>query len=313
MAGQPSDIEVTRTVEYRLGVSYQLNERPGKLRPLVGSTGAYSDKKVQIEDRFDDLTAQEKTQRNGDTNNSDLSAERRWIVKPRTQNLAPLIDRDDAISTKLDLQSPAVVQTAKAIRKAQADRWLQGYFGNAYTGEDGATVVPFKAANVMAANTDEAGFVGVTINKLIAMRVLMQTRLVDTEEEMPVMLYTARQLKDLLKLAQIQSRDYNPEAYEAMKNGMVTSFMGFIFIPTELGNAAVYPTATAQTIQAGTGYRLLPVFVKSGLHWGSWTEFFGKISERNDKNHSMQIYAETCGTVTRVNEDKCFAMACNEA
>jgi hypothetical protein len=313
MAGQPSDVEVTRTVEYRLGVGYQLNEMPGKLRPLVGSTGSYSDKKAQIEDRFDDLTAQEKVQRNGDTPNVDISAERRWIVKPRTQQLAPLIDRDDAISTKLDLQSPAAIQTAKAIRRAQADRWVQGFYGNAYSGEDGATAVPFKAANIMAANTDEGGNVGVTLNKLIAMRVLMQQRLVDLEEETPIMLYTARQLKDLLKIAQIQSRDYNPQSVLALQNGQVTSFLGFTFIPTELGNAAVYPASTALTVQAGTGYRLLPVFVKSGLHWGTWTEFFGKVTERNDKNHSMQIYAETCGAMTRLNEDKCFAMACNEA
>lgn len=308
----PSAIEVTRTVEYRLGVDYQLNERPGKLFPLCGSTGSYSDKKAQIEDQFDDLVAQEKTERNGDTKNTDLSAVRRWIAKPRTQNVSPLIDRDDAISTKLDLNSPAAKQTAKAIRRAQDVRMLQGYFGNAITGEEGTTIVPFKAANILPANADEAADSGVTLNKLIAMLAMIEGALVDTEEEMPVFVYTSKQKKDLLKIAQFQSRDFNPMAVQALQNGKVTDFMGFRFVPAEIGNAAAYPGASALTVAAGTGYRLLPVFVPSGLHRGVWTDFFGKVSDRNDKNHSMQIYGETCVGVSRVNEDKCFLFTAKE-
>lgn len=308
---EPSDIEFTRTVEYRLGVDYQLNQRPGKLWPLVGSTGSYSDKKAQIEDRFDDLLAQEKAGRNSDTINTDLSGERRWIVKPKTQNVSPLIDRDDAITTKLDLKSPAAVQTAKAIRRAQDSRWLQGYFGTAYTGEDGATIVPFAAANIMAADEGEAADSGVTLNKLIAMQQLMMEADIDLEEEMPIFIYTAAQLSDLLKIAQVQSRDFNPLATQALQNGKVTSFMGFTFVPAQIGSNGAYPDAAALTVD-GDLYRLNPVFVKSGLHAGIWTDFFGKVSDRNDKNHSMQIYGETCVGVTRVNEAKCFAMTNKE-
>lgn len=306
----PTDIETLRTVEYRLAVGFQLNEIPGKLETLVGSTATYSDKRAQIEDRFDDLVAQEKVVRNGDTINSDVSAERRWIVKPRTQNVAPLIDRDDAISTKIELKSPIAIQTAKAIKRARDDRWLQGYYGNAYTGEDGATAVPFKAANVMASNYGEAGASGITLNKLIGMRKLMLQRFVDTESEMPVCLYTAEQLEDLLRLAQIQSRDYNPQATQALQNGQVTSFMGFKFVPAEISNAAAYPLGAALTLNGGE--RQVPFFVPSGMHFGSWTDFFGRVTERDDKNFSMQVYGETCGAATRVNEDKCFIMKCVE-
>lgn len=310
MAG-PSDIEVTRTVEYSLGVDHQMREQPGTLRPLVGSEETYSDKKAQIEDRFQRLKAREKTERNGDTVNTDLSAERRWIVKPRTQNVAPLIDRDDAISTKLDLNSPAAKETADAIRTAQDDRWVQGYYGSAYTGEDGATLVPFKAANIMAVNYGEAGASGITLNKLIGMKKLMRQRRVNLKKERPICLYTAEQLEDLLKISQIQSRDFNPLATQALQNGEVTYFMGFDFVPMELGDEEALPLSSDLTVD-GDGYRLLPFFVKSGLHWGNWTDFWGKISDRGDKNHSMQIYGETCGTATRLDEDKCFLMRCAE-
>lgn len=309
---EPSDIEVTRTVEYRLGVDYQLNEQPGKLFPLVGSTGSYTDKKAQIEDQFDDLVAEEKTERNGDTKNVDMSAVRRWIVKPRTQNVSPLIDRDDSISTKLDLQSPAAVQTAKAIRRAQDVRWLQGYFGTAYTGEDGASTVPFNPSNILPANAGEVGNVGVSLNKLIEMQMMMEEADLDLESEKPVFIYTAKQKADLLKIAEYQSRDFNPLATQALQDGRVTDFMGFRFVPAQIGSNGAYPGAAALTLD-GNGRRLLPVFLPSGLHRGIWTDFWGKVSDRGDKNHSMQIYGETCVAVARVREAKCFLFTADES
>lgn len=309
----PSDIEVLRTIEYRAAVGYQLQQMPGLLKPFAGSNGSYSDKKVQIEDRFDTLVATEKIARNADTPNVDISAERRWLTKPRTQQIAPLLDRDDLISTKIEVKSPVAVQTTRAIRQAQDDRFLQGYFGNALTGEDGATVVPFKAANVVAANQDEGGNIGLSLNKLIYMQMLMKQRFVDIQAEKPIAIITAKQKRDLLKLIQVQSRDYNPAAQEPLQTGVVTEFMGFRFVEAEIGNAASYPLGSALTTQGGTGYRLVPFFVPSGLHWGSWTDFFGKIEDLPGKSYSTQIYAETCGAATRVNEDKCFQMVCNEA
>jgi hypothetical protein len=50
------------------------------------------------------------------------------------------------------------------------------------------------------------------------------------------------------------------------------------------------------------------------MHWGQWgEEFFGRVSERADKNYALQIYGETCGAATRVNEDKCYQMLCLES
>jgi hypothetical protein len=307
----PADIEFTRTIEYRKAVGFQLGETAGKLSPLVGATGSHSVKKVQIEDRFDELVAREKVERNGDTVNVDVSGERRWLAKPRTQNVAPLLDRDDLISTEIDVKSPIAVQTAKAIRRAQDDRWLQGYFGNALTGEDGATSVPFKAANIVAANQDEGGNAGITLNKLIYLSALMDSRFVEDDEER-IAIITSKQKKDLLKLMQYQSRDYNPQQIMALQNAKVIPFMGFTFMQAEIGNAAAYPLGAALT-DAGGGIRRIPFFVKSGMYFGKWTDFYGKVSERDDKQMSMQIYAETCGAATRTNEDKCYQMLCLES
>jgi hypothetical protein len=303
--GTPSAIETTRTTDFRLAVDYQLQEQSGKLWPLVGSHANYSDKLGQIEDRFDDVLVREVVTRNGDTVTSDIDVERRWIVKPRRQNVAVLIDKDDMLSTKIELKSPIAVQTARAIRRAHDGRWLQGFYGNAYTGEgeSSLTAVPFKSANILASSS-----AGITKNKLIAMRELIATRLVDTEAEMPIMLITAKQVTDLLKINEVVSRDYNPAVTLALQNGEPTPFMGFRFIQTELGNSRVYPDASTLTVN-GSSERLNPVFVPSGMHGGTWLDFEGYIDRRPDKNQSIQVYGETVAAATRVNEDKCFIMA----
>ena len=310
--GTPSALEATRTVDYRLAVDYQLNEVTGKLRPLAGSSAQYKDKMAQIVDRFDDLAVTEIISRNADTVNTDIDVERRFILKPRRQAVAPLIDRDDMLSTKIDLTSPIAHQTAVAIRRAQDDRFLEGYYGTAYTGETGTTAVAFKAANILAVDYSTGGTsTGITVNKLIGMMEKFRTALVDVEAEKPIGLLTAKQVSDLLKINEVRSRDYNPGLALALQSGKPGDFMGFRFVWAELGNARAYVKGSVLT-DAGGGVRRVPFFVPSGMHFGMWEEFNGKITERDDKNMSTQIYGETCGAATRVNEDKCFQMLCLE-
>lgn len=305
--------EDVRTVDFRLAVEFELNENPGKLRAWCGSSSSYTGKKVQIVDRFDDIYAEEIDTRNGDTKNTDTEVERRWLVKPKRQSVAPLIDPDDQMATKVGLKSPLAVGVAKAIRRAQDDRVLQGFYGTAYTGEEGATAVAFKAANVLAADFGNAGTdMGLTLAKLIRMRRMIAAAFVDTDMETPIMPVTSAQIEDLLSIEQIQSRDFNPLAKQALQDGKVATFMGFTFVPCEYGNAKAFPLGSQLTLD-GDGNRRVPVFVPSGLHFGSWLDFEGHADLRPDKNHSEQIAGYTCGGATRTNEDKCFQILCKEA
>jgi len=304
--------DTTRTVSFRKAVEFQLNEQPGKLKPLASQAG-YAGKKAQIEDRFDDLVAREISTRNSDTVNDDTNVNRRWIVKPKRATVAPLLDPDDQMATEVDIKSPLAVGVAKAIRRYQDDKWLQGFYGTAYTGEEGASTVPFKAANIMEVDYSTSGTPsGLTLNKLIGMKKLMTQRFVDLEAEMPIIIVTASQIEDLLKIQQVQSADFNPQATQALQNGKVTEFMGFRFIPAEIGNSGAYPLSSTLTVD-GSGYRRLPVLVPSGMHFGTWLDFEGHVDMRADKNHSTQIAGYTCGQGTRVLEDKCFQILCVEA
>jgi DNA topoisomerase VI subunit B len=310
--GTPDAIETLRTISYTKAVGFQLAEMPGKLRPLTARITALSDKSIQIEDRFDDLQVSEIVGRHTDTVHTDADIERRWIHKPRPQRVSVLLSKDDMAATEIDPKAPIARQSAVAVRRAHDDRWLQGFYGNAYTGETGTTAVPFKSANIMAVNTGEAAPAGITLNKLIAMQETMRRNLVDTELEKPVAVITAKQITDLLKINQLQNRDYNPQLETALQSGRPMDFMGFTWVPSEIGNSRAYPVGSTLSVD-GSGYRRVPFLVSSGMYGNMWEEFFARVTEESTKEFDWQVYARTTAAFTRLNEDKCYQMLCLES
>jgi hypothetical protein len=79
----------------------------------------------------------------------------------------------------------------------------------------------------------------------------------------------------LLKEVQIVNKDYNNSA--VMVDGRVRRFMGVDFRVTE-------------RLAISSGNRLVPVWVKSGMHLGMWQDMMTKVSERADKSHAWQVY-----------------------
>lgn len=305
--------DTVRTVQFRKAVEFELNEQPGKLKPLA-EQGSYTGKKVEIEDQFGDLYAEEITTRNQDTAHTDPDVVRRWLTKPPRAQVATLLDPDDQMSTEVGLGSPLATQVAKAIRRYQDDKFLEGFYGTAYTGEEGATAVTFSAGNIIDADYGSPSTdTGLTLGKMIRLRRIMQAKFVDLEMIKPVIVVTAAQIEDLLGISQVQSRDFNPLNVQALQNGQVTDFMGFRFLPAEIGNPKAYKRAAALTID-GDGNRRVPVILPgASVHFGTWLDFVGKTDERADKSHSEQIAGYTCGAATRKREDYCFQILCKEA
>ncbi len=288
-----------RTVEYNLAVEHELNQVPGKLYPLVGSSKPYSDKGAQLIDRFGHLNLEEKTTRNGDTNNTDVDVTRRFIKKPKSSNVAPLIDRDDMKQTKVDLKSPIAMSTALATRRYHDDQMLSGYFGNAWTGEDGDTAVPFDSNNIV---DQGAGF---TKAALLELREKMLLNDLDLDSEMPVVLLDPLSETELFGITEYVNSDYNDD--HPLVRGEIKPWLGFRFIRANLTSSGGFPKGSSLVVPAAN-HVALPAFVPSGLHRGIWTEFWGKVEERSDKQYSTQIYAEACSAVVRTDEAKCFQL-----
>ena len=304
--------ETTRTVQYEKAVEFALNEMPGKLFPLAGNKrSGVRGKKVQIEDRFDDMYAEEIDERNGDTKNTDTNVNRRWMVKPKRASVAPLLDPDDELATEIGLESPLATGVAKSIRRYQDDKFLEGFYGTALTGEDGAQSVAFSSSNVMDVDFSTTGTpTGLTLNKLIRIRRLAGTKFVDLEAEMLHAIITAAQVEDLFKITEFRNADYN--TVKPLADGKLVDWMGIRWIPAEIGNPKAYKRSAGLTVN-GSGYRKVPFFVPSGMATRTWMDFEGHVDTRPDKNHSEQIAGYTCAAATRVLEDKCFQVLCLES
>lgn len=295
--------EDLRNVEYRNNVTHELRQEPGILYPLAGSTDNYAgSKSARIESRFAQLQLQKKTTRNGDTNNVDPSTQNRFVRKPGSSNVAPLIDRDDVNATSVELKSPLIMETAMAVRQYHDDQFLKGWWGSGYTGETGEIEVAFPAGNKVAVNYGGAGPTGLTLEKLIELQRLLGRSNVSFKREAPIILLDPDSQADLFRINEYKNFDYNGS--KPLVDGEVKPWMGFRFIQANLFDATAYPES-APLFQVG-GINRLPVIVPSGIHRAVWVEFWGKVSDRGDKQHSEQIYAEAESIGVRTDEKKAW-------
>lgn len=293
--------EQHRNIAFTNNVTATLRQQPGMLYPMCGSSANYSGNKIaRIENRFGRLRMQEKQERNGDTENTDISSVARWIAPGRLENVAPLLDREDAQVTEVDLASPLVREVAEAAATYHDDRFGAGFFGNALQGELGETSVPFKSANTVV-----HGGTGLTLPKLIALQEMMRLRHVNFMRETPIILLQPRDVAQLQAIEEYKNADYSGST--PLVAGEIKPFMGFRFICI-VPDAESMPKSWPNFFADGGTTRRLPAFVPSGLHRGVWVEFWGKITERADKSYSQQFYGEARSSVTRTDEDKCFIL-----
>jgi len=288
-----------RNIAFTNNVTATLRVTPGMLYPLCGSSANYTgNKKARIENRFGRLKMQERTGRNNDTDTTDIDSVARWIAPGKLSNVAPLLDRQDSQTTEVDLASPLVREVAAAAATYHDDMFGVGYFGNAYSGELGDTSIPFKNANVIA-----HGGVGLTYDKLLATRELLIKRKNNIMREKPIILLQPEDETDLLQMLEYKHYDYNGS--KPLMEGEIKPFLGFRFFTVQ-PDAESMPKSWANFFADGGTTRQLPCFVPSGLHRGVWVDFWGKITERDDKNFSGQFYGEARSAVVRTDEDKCL-------
>lgn len=108
---------------------------------------------------------------------------------------------------------------------------------------------------------------------------------------------TSFQLEDMLNNTKVQSADYN--TIKALVRGEINSFMGFTFIRTE------------QLEKDGTTRKCI-VWSKPGLLLAKAEDITTKISERDDKNYSTQVYAEMDLGAVRMEDEKVLQLQCKE-
>ncbi len=294
----PDSITVASVQQYRSNVEMLLQQTDSRLAGAV-TVGSYVGKAASTVEQFGSATAVQRTSRHADTPLLDLSQDKRWVF-PTDYEWASLIDKQDQLRAIVELTSPYAMAGAAAMNRVKDDIILAAIFGTNYTGENGTTAETF---GTVGSGTYDVGVnTGGTASALNVAKLQsgIQKLMLANKGELNESVYGAissYEHDSLLKEMQVVNKDYGNSA--VLVDGKVKRFMGVDFIITE-------------RLTVTSGNRLIPLWLKSGMHLGMWDEVRAEIGPRADKGYATQVYLAMTLGATRTQLGKQIRISCDD-
>lgn len=242
--------------------------------------------KSALFERLGATAAQKRTSRHGDTPLIDTPHSRRRVILDDYE-WADLIDKQDEVRLLIDPKSGYATAGAYALGRSLDDIIIDAADGNA-TSVDASDA----DSNVAVAHTVDEDFAtansDIIVEKVIeAKRILMSNEIQPDEEMFFVLDSTA--LHNLLQETEVSSVDFN--SVKALVKGEMNTFMGFNFIQSERLN------------NSSEGFKNCLAYAKSSIGLAMGQDINVRISERDDKSYSTQVYAAMTAGAVRVHEE----------
>jgi hypothetical protein len=294
----PDSITVASVQQYKANVELLLQQTDSRLAGAV-TVGSYVGKAASTVEQFGSATAVQRTSRHADTPLLDLSQDKRWVF-PTDYEWASLIDKQDQLRAIVELTSPYAMAGAAAMNRVKDDIILAAIFGTNYTGENGTTSESF---GTVGSGTYDVGVnTGGTASALNVAKLQsgIQKLMLANKGELSESVYGAISSYEhdaLLKEMQVVNKDYGNSA--VLVDGKVKRFMGVDFIITE-------------RLTVASGNRLIPLWLKSGMHLGMWDEVRAEIGPRADKGYATQVYLAMTLGATRTQLGKQIRISCDD-
>ena len=242
------------------------------------------------------VAAQVRTSRHASTPQIDTPHSRRR-VSLADYEWADLIDDADKVRMLIDPTSSYAKAAAAAMGRSTDDVIITALGGTAYSGETGGTSVALPSTQKFATSNQSDGL---TIAKLLDAKKKMDLADVDPSIARYVVC-GATQISDLLNTTEVKNSDYN--TVKALAMGQVDSFLGFKFIMSNRLNFDA----------SNTDDRLVFAFTKDAIKLAIGKDVTARISERDDKSYSTQVYYCMSIGATRMEEEKVVQIPCHEA
>lgn len=257
-------------------------------------------------DRLGSGEASEVLTRHGDTPSPlNLAHSRRRCIL-RTFDAAELVDNADKVRMLIDPTSEYSTSIAYALGRKADDIILAGLYGTAYAvdSSDSQTSVALSdlgsSQQIIDEDTGTAN-TDLTVAKLRAAKKRLMKNNVDLQSETPVCAHDGQALTDgLLAETSVTSSDYN--TVKALVAGEVNTFMGFRFVWCER-------LADSQHLTS-EGFARAIVFVPSAIGVAMGRDINVRISERDDKRYSTQVYGAMDIGAVRRQEEKVVVIEC---
>ena len=278
--------------KYRSNFIHLAQQKGSRLRNFVRVNEGVVGKADHF-DRLSSTNAQKMTSRHSDTPLISTPHSRRKVVM-EDYNWADLVDKADQIKMLSDPGSEYMTAGVWAMGRTMDDLVLSAMTGNAtsVSSADAASDVALPSAQKIV-----HGSAGMTIAKLRTARKILREADIDPDEELYLAI-SGDKMDDLFAESgtPIINFDYNDK--KPMVSGTIGSFFGFNFIHTERLN------------NDSDGNQQVLAWAKSGVGLSIGQNIETKISERPDKNYSMQAYAQMSLGSVRVQDNHVIEIAC---
>ena len=275
--------------QYSANVQMLSQQMGSKLRGAVDVESIKG--KQSFFEQIGKTTAQLRTSRHGATPQIDMPHSRRALTTA-TYEWADLIDDADKIRMLIDPTSSYAKAAAAAMGRAMDSVIIAAALGTAKTGVSGGTSTALPSTQKIV-----HGSAGLTVAKLLSAKKILDENDVDPSVKRYCVV-SPEQIEDLLNLTEVKSSDFN--TVKALAQGDINSFLGFEFITSNLLTADATPS------------RQVIAFAADGIKLGIGKDVTAKISERDDKSYSTQVYYCMDLGATRMEEEKIVEIACNE-
>jgi hypothetical protein len=200
--------------------------------------------------------------------------------------------------------SPYAQAQAMALGREMDDRIITEVLGTAYAGQSGGTSVTFADDSLSingdgtsttlgtAATPDGSGAEGdISLAKMLLMMQIFNQA--DVDPDIPKhWMVNPKSMMDMLNLTEPKSADYN--TIKVLMQGKIETWMGFSWF---------WSNRVTKDGTDSTTYRSI-AWAQDGIILGTSEGVTSRISERDDKNYTRQVYSEMSIGALRLDGDK---------
>jgi len=280
--------------QYKGNVEHLVQQKGSRLRDKV-STETVTGKNAFFE-QVGSTDARIRSSRHSDTPRMDTPHSRRRVSLV-DYDWADLIDDADRVRLLIDPTGPYSVAASAAMGRAMDSSIIAAADGTAYTGVAGGTSTSYAAANTVDVQVGitPAADTGLNVGKLRAAKQILDAN--EAEDDGRTCVINAKQLQNLLAETEVTSSDY--AVVKALVHGEVDTFLGFDFVRTELIGT-----------DSNSDDKVL-FWQNTGMKLAIGSEPQVKISERDDKNYSTQVFVSMAIGSTRMQEELVGYIECD--
>ena len=272
---------------------------------------------IDFHERLAETEAVDILDRHGNTPQVNSEHSRRAVALQEA-DWADLIDKVDRIKLLINPDDAYVQNAVRALNRKKDDIFIAAALGVAQGGKRGTVAVALPDTQKLVA-VHEDGVTG-AVNLNVFTLTLVQQKFDENDvddEDSRYFAFTGRQKQSMLNQTKATSQDF--ASVKALVMGEINSFMGFEFKRSQrLPVTAAITAYDAVTGELGgasnlaAGARRCFAYVRDGMLSAIGADIVARISERDDKRYSTQVYAMHSVGATRMEEEKVIEVICKE-